>query len=65
MNIFEFMSNSPFLSFFLAVFFVLPILSLPFKLINRLIRHCNIRAKGWPPSHLDADGDWKPEQDAS
>ncbi len=28
-----------------------------FRVINRLIRHMNIRKKGWPPSHLDADGD--------
>lgn len=27
---------------------------------NRLLRHLNIRKAGWPPSHLDADGDWKP-----
>lgn len=23
----------------------------------RLMRHLNIRARGWPPEHLDADGD--------
>lgn len=32
-----------------------------FRLPNRLIRHLNIRARGWPPSHLDADGDFKEE----
>ena len=26
---------------------------------NRFVRHLNVRAKGWPPAHLDADGDWK------
>ncbi len=29
----------------------------PFRLINRVIRHRNIVARGWPPDHLDADGD--------
>jgi len=28
-----------------------------FRLPNRYIRHKNIVARGWPPSHLDADGD--------
>lgn len=31
------------------------------RVINRIIRNRNIAARGWPPSHLDADGDWKPE----
>jgi hypothetical protein len=31
------------------------------KCWNRFLRHLNIRKHGWPPSHLDADGDWKPE----
>lgn len=29
-------------------------------IINRIIRGFNIRKHGWPPSHLDADGDWRP-----
>jgi hypothetical protein len=32
-------------------------MSWPFRLVNRWIRHRNIAAKGWPPFHLDADGD--------
>lgn len=31
-------------------------------IVNRIIRHFNIRAKGWPPPHLDADGDWQEEE---
>lgn len=34
-----------------------------FLMWNRLVRHLSVRSKGWPPSHLDADGDWKPEKD--
>jgi hypothetical protein len=29
-----------------------------FRLINRIIRHMNIRRYGWPPPHCDADGDF-------
>jgi len=27
---------------------------------NRFFRHWNIRKYGYPPSHCDADGDFKP-----
>ena len=30
------------------------------KLANRILRAINIACRGWPPSHLDADGDWRP-----
>lgn len=60
MNIWQFMSDSPWLTFFLAIILVQPIIW-PFKLVNRWIRHRNIVAKGWPPEHLDADGDFKSE----
>jgi sterol desaturase/sphingolipid hydroxylase (fatty acid hydroxylase superfamily) len=29
------------------------------NLLNRVIRHMNIRKHGWPPDYLDADGDFK------
>jgi len=29
--------------------------------INRPLRTIKVLARGWPPAHLDADGDWKPE----
>lgn len=56
MTIYQFMSDSPWLTFFLACLIV-NLVSWPFRLVNRWIRHKNIAAKGWPPSHLDADGD--------
>ena len=34
------------------------LIALPFKVVNRFLRHLNIRRAGWPPTHLDADGDW-------
>ena len=29
---------------------------------NRILRSRNIREQGWPPPHLDADGDWKKQE---
>lgn len=34
-----------------------------FNVWNRAWRHLNIRKSGWPPPHLDADGDFKPKED--
>jgi len=31
-------------------------------LIIRGYRTIMVCIRGWPPSHLDADGDWKPDQ---
>jgi hypothetical protein len=50
--------SNPWLAFFLA-WMAVWLLALPFKLVNRWIRHRNITASGWPPPHLDADGDVK------
>jgi hypothetical protein len=38
------------------VFFVLP---------NRILRTIKVASRGWPPAHLDADGDWKPVKENS
>ena len=35
------------------------LIQLPFTIILRMIRSINIAIRGWPPQHLDADGDWK------
>ena len=43
------------------------ILGIPSKLlmvvINRPLRHMNIRKHGYPPAHCDADGDFKKEDE--
>lgn len=63
MNIYEFMSDSPYLTFFLACLFV-TLFEVVFRYtINRPLRHKNIRLHGWPPKHCDADGDFKKEKD--
>ena len=42
------------------------LLWIPFRLILRMwirfMRMLSVRSKGWPPPHLDADGDFKPEK---
>ena len=61
---YEFASESPFLTFFLALIVagvLKTAIRTPFHIWNRYCRSRNIRERGWPPSHLDADGDWKPE----
>lgn len=32
------------------------------RLISRLYRVIMVCSRGWPPAHLDADGDWEPEE---
>jgi hypothetical protein len=56
MTIYEFMGEHPWLTFFLALI-AGNVVTYPFKLVNRWIRHRNIVARGWPPFHLDGDGD--------
>lgn len=31
-----------------------------FRLLNRILRTIKVCVRGWPPAHLDADGDFKP-----
>lgn len=57
MNAFEFMSRSPFLTLLLVYITA----RCAFLCWNRLMRHMNVRKAGWPPAHLDADGDFKPQ----
>ena len=34
---------------------------LSFKMVNRILRTVKVCVRGWPPPHLDADGDWRVE----
>jgi hypothetical protein len=55
-DLYRFAGNNPWLAFFLALI-AGNIVIYPLKLVNRWIRHRNIVAAGWPPFHLDGDGD--------
>jgi hypothetical protein len=59
MTIFQFMSESPVLTFFICCMLT----ATPLKMWKLTMRHLNIRKHGWPPTHCDADGDLKPEPD--
>lgn len=63
MTILEFISNSPWISFFLAVGICEVIIALFYKLPVRIMRCIHITKHGWPPAHCDADGDFKPEEE--
>lgn len=53
MNIYQVISESP----FLTVFALYIIARLIFRCWNRFMRMLNIRKNGWPPPHCDADGE--------
>ena len=48
--------------FILVIGILNSILRFVFKSWNRFMRMIMVRKHGWPPSHLDADGDWNKEK---
>ena len=52
-DFYKFASESPWLTFGLAWLLVW-FLAIPFRIVNRWIRHRNIAISGWPPAHVDA-----------
>ena len=44
---------------FLAAFLAYCGMSGCTQLISRLLRAMMVMVRGWPPEHLDADGDWR------
>ena len=61
-DILAFMSDSPWLAFFLALIAGEVIVRIIVNLPNRILRHWNIRQHGYPPEHCDADGDFRQEK---
>ena len=63
---YTFAGEHPWLTFFLACIGASVVIA-PFRFLwsawNRYLRSKNIAARGWPPAHLDADGDWQPVED--
>jgi len=35
-----------------------------FRMYNRTLRCLNLKRNGWPPEHVDADGDFKEAEDS-
>ena len=63
MDIWKFMNDSPYLTFFLVLIAGEVAIRILVNLPNRILRHWNIRKHGYPPAHCDADGDFRPETD--
>lgn len=32
-----------------------------YRILNRILRTIKVVVRGWPPEHLDADGDFRPQ----
>jgi len=59
----EWTMANPWKTFFLGLVLAQGIYGIVVVVLNtfsRFFRHLSIRKAGWPPEHLDADGDWKP-----
>ncbi len=56
-DLLSFAGDHPILAFFLicSVYYLLRFI------VIRGYRTINVVCRGWPPAHLDADGDWKPD----
>lgn len=61
MEFIQFATTNGFWVFIGCLIFVQIPFTFVFKVINRTLRHANIRKHGYPPVHCDADGDFKPE----
>lgn len=49
----------PWLTFLIVLYVVFVVANVLMFLINRPLRHWNIRKHGYPPPHCDADGDFR------
>jgi hypothetical protein len=66
-DMWKFANENPWLTFFIIFFALITITNIvymPAKILSRYHRHKTLRQIGWPPPHLDADGDFKEEENA-
>lgn len=59
MNMWDFFNNHPFIAWcsLWLLWLLIPAMQTTLLLIGRTYRTINILFRGWPPAHLDADGD--------
>lgn len=62
MNLYQFMSDSPVLTFFLALILSEMVVRVCVTLPNRILRNWNMHKHGYPSVHCDADGDFAKEK---
>lgn len=60
-DLLDFMGEHPWLILLFSLLIAQIAWGVLYCLPSRLIRHFNVRKAGWPPPHLDADGDFKSE----
>lgn len=62
MTFWEFWHAHPFLAWcaLWLIWAVVPLTQSTFLIVNRVLRSVKVLCRGWPPPHLDADGDWRP-----
>jgi hypothetical protein len=51
LEFYDFAADHPILTFLLIY--------IAAQITHRILRTVLVVARGWPPAHLDADGDWK------
>ncbi len=56
-------SDHPYLTFILAIVLISAVSRLALIPVTRLYRVVMVSIRGWPPPHLDADGDWPATDD--
>lgn len=57
----EFINHHPWMTFWLLLILGVWWSDMIQIVVSRCVRASNVAKRGWPPPHLDADGDWKPE----
>lgn len=67
MSAWDFWNAHPFIAWcaLWLVWMVVPLATLPLRLAIRTYRCVMVCARGWPPPHVDADGDWKPAPESA
>ena len=63
MNFFDWIDNHSFLAFLVICFgstLIYAAIKVSALVLRGLVRMPAILIRGWPPAHLDADGDWAP-----
>ncbi len=62
-DVLKFASENPWLTAFILMLAFILAWQVFFELPNRVVRHFNIKKAGWPPPQLDADGDFKKQDE--
>lgn len=59
-NVYEVMAGSPYLTFFAAIIIIPSALGCVRFIYYKTLQFLTILFRGWPPSHINAQGDFRP-----